>query len=746
MPDSPYSQEQRQAMAELARQIDAALQQAHFRLTTGGEPTFVSARRPDLPEWNTEPLGADKLELGRKLLRALKSRLAADAFEFHGLGKQYPGEAIPRWALACLWRRDGHPVWPGATPPAPGSESDRPCDLGLARGFLDNLVRVLGVSPEGIHEARAVRDGPLAGLVLPLLRVAGDAGPVWTTCRWNFSAGELVASPGPEPLGLRLPLGQIEWSGAILAEHAPPIEAKAPWPARFCAPAGARRLAAPDSVQIALCIEVRDGALRAFLPPVAVAENWLALVAALAEACGDDPLPLVLEGFPPPWDPRLDGFQVTPDPGVLEVNLQPAATWAEADRIFSILFEEAHKLGLRAWKFFPDGRRVGSGGGCHLTLGGFSLAESPLVQRPDLLRSLIGYWQNHPGLSYAFAGLFVGPTSQAPRIDEARQDVLYELEIALAPLGGEASPDPERIHGLLRHLLVDVTGNAHRAEFCIDKFFSSDNPCARRGLLELRALQMPPHPHMAALLNLLVRALVLHFFRRPWQGELIRWRSALHDRFALPYFLLHDLRQVCADLHDSGLSFPCEWLAPFLDFRFPVFGEIGGEGWRLELRPALEAWPVLGHADTAAGAASRPVDASSQRLQVLLRGPAAADLVVVCCGREVPLAAGKAAGERVAGVRAKTREMAGSLHPHAPVYPWLELLVVQRETRRWLGGCRCRLDLPWGKAPRSLAAARALRRARFERVTSAPRAVSIAAASVHPESPLTLDLRRPENS
>jgi uncharacterized protein (DUF2126 family) len=471
-------------------------------------------------------------------------------------------------------------------------------------------------------------------------------------------------------------------------------------------------------------------------------------VSTLEEAARDQHQPIVPEGYEPPPDSAVHVLRVTPDPGVIEVNVHPAADWESLCAITGAVYEEARALGLTAEKWLRDGRRTGTGGGSHITLGGASREESPLLRRPDLLASLITYWQNHPALSYLFSGQYIGPTSQAPRVDEARADSLYELEIAfqqLALLQKAGTPAPATVDRLLRNVLVDITGNTHRAEFCIDKLASPDGPAGGLGLLELRAFEMAPHERMAAVQYLLVRALVARFWRTPYRGALVRWGAALHDRFLLPHFLAADLVEVVSELKRAGCPFEPDWFTPFFDFRFPSCGKVVCGGITLELRHALEPWPVLGEAATSSGT-SRAVDASLDRVQVRLSGADARHHLLVCNGRRVPLQPAGAEGEQVAGVRYRARLFSSLLHSTIGVHAPLLFDIVDTRSGRSLGGCAYHVADPDGRTyerlPENPTEAEARRNARF-----VPHGPGIGAMYAEPEpaspdTPCTLDLRR----
>jgi len=644
----------------------------------------------------------------------------------------------------------------------------------------------------------------VVGQVLPLRRLSASGEKRWASGPWFVRGEHMFLIPGDSPMGLRLPLDSLPWlapSEVHRVYEQDPLEARAALPdhpqlarqaylrgAETARRTGDPRLAyarmgggaghggplepngngngesdvallergrengaadrgdgAHPAIRTALCIEPRDGKLHIFMPPTDTLEDYLELVAIVEETANSQSTPVVIEGYLPPTDHRLNHFKITPDPGVIEVNIQPAHSWDELVENTTGLYDDARLTRLGTEKFMLDGRHTGTGGGNHVVLGGPKAADSPFLRRPDLLRSLVAFWQNHPSLSYLFAGTFIGPTSQAPRVDEARHDSLYELETAFQQVDQRSPCPPWLVDRLFRNLLIDLTGNTHRAEFCIDKMFSPDSSAGRLGLVEFRAFEMPPHARMSLTQQLLLRSLVSRFWEQPYDQKLVHWGTALHDKFLLPHFVWQDFEDVIDDLKMAQFPLEAHWFAPHFEFRFPFVGEMAQRGVHVELRQAIEPWNVLGE-EPGGGGTVRYVDSSVERIQVKVSGMTDPRHVVACNGRRIPLHPTGTAGEYVAGVRFRAWQPPNCLHPTIPVHAPLVIDLVDTWLNRSLGGCTYHVAHPGGRSydvfPVNSYEAESRRASRFFRFGHTGGPLRVTPEEPLAEFPLTLDLRR----
>ncbi|HET7075165.1 MAG TPA: transglutaminase family protein [Mycobacterium sp.] len=800
----PYTDQVWATICGVGRRVDERLNAADVRLTVGGEPTFVSVDNQTDEEWTTAADGPHKRQRASDLAMRLKSVWAPQGLIQRSQGRWYPGEPLPRWQIALYWRTDGRPLWtddtlladPWATelvPPAPVDDGSAyqvlagiADDLGLPlsqvrQAYEDPLSRLAAkvrtpagdpvepsddLAPEAGSDAHSDSEAGRAALlarldestsapaafVLPLHRRDDELG--WASANWRLRRGRIVLIEGDSPAGLRLPLSSISWQPPRASLDADPLTVGS----ELAAEPAASDAVVTDSdtaPPTALVAEVRGGLLYIFIPPTEALDHFVDLIGRVEAAAAKADCPVVIEGYGPPPDPRLTSTTITPDPGVIEVNVAPTASFAEQTQLLETLYGQARLARLSTESFDIDGTHGGTGGGNHITLGGVTPADSPLLRRPDLLVSLLTYWQRHPSLSYLFAGRFVGTTSQAPRVDEGGSDALYELEIAfaeIARLSAGGAPKPWVTDRALRHLLTDITGNTHRAEFCIDKLYSPDSPRGRLGLLELRGFEMPPHLRMAMVQSLLVRSLVAWFWDEPLRAPLIRHGANLHGRYLLPHFLIHDIADVAADLRAHGIPFETSWLDPFTEFRFPRIGTAVFDGVEIELRGAIEPWKTLGEEASATGTA-RYVDSSVERIQIRIIGADRHRYVVTVNGYPVPLLATDNPDIHVGGVRFKAWQPPSALHPTITTDVPLRFELIDLTSGTSRGGCTYHVAHPGGMAydepPVNAVAAESRRARRFEATGFTPGKLDLAVirerqARIFTDvgAPGILDLRR----
>jgi uncharacterized protein (DUF2126 family) len=731
--------------------------------TMGGEPTFIP-HDPQGPEWNTAALGPTKLGYARRFARQLIQSAYPGSVVLETAGKHYPGEPLPRWALLVQWRADGKPLWNDITRLRADTEPGRHT-LKHALAVLTAIAKKLAVPSTGILPTHDIATPDKnAGFVLPLDHTDGS----WVSDRWApaFGADSAVLFPGDSLIGLRLPLEKL----------------------------------GEDNLRRALTVEVKDGAVTIFIPPLLLAP-YLELIAAIESAFTALKLSdAILAGYAPPLDPALPTIGFASDPGVIEVNLAICDDWAAYDRQLTHLYAAADAIGMTARKLQLNGRATGTGGGAHLVFGGPLGLVSPFFAFPALLPSAIRYFQHHPALSYAFSGQYMGPSSQAPRIDESTFEALYELEIACQGAENFGSPQNFALFDLLfRDLLMDRSGNTHRAEISVDKLWNPFAGNGRAGLVELRAFETHPDRPAMSVVALFIRAIFARLAADPFKPAFIRWGGELHDKFFLPAFVWQDLSAICADLRAHGIPFETEWLRPLWEFRFPQLGEFvftstppasavaktkaSGKTkpitHTVSFRQALEAWPLLGEQPNGGGGTSRCVDASMDRIEVAVSDPSLLEtgLLLVnglpCEFRPLetsqllapssklqapssklpapssPLLAPSSplAPAAAAGVRYRAFFLNPALHPHIPVHAPLLIEWVDKTTFAVVAAARWHVWNPQSESYTDRPMTPALATRRFsERWENWPHTLGqprmIVRVDFPPEGRHTLDLRR----
>lgn len=609
------------SLQAFAEAVEVLLGEQRLELTMGGEPTFIP-RQPDAPEWNDVAMGPAKLGYARRLLGRLMERLYPGAVVIQASGKTYPGESTPRWALLAFHRRGGPPLWRNRDllllEDVPGANRGEG-----AQRFISELAARLGVTKYVLPCFEEQDPDAPRAWALPLDHCEGE----WRTDEWPFTESGLPLVAGDGSAGFRLPLDML----------------------------------GEDQLHRALTVEVTAGALQVFVPPL----DWGAfeeLVGHIEHAATKLGMrDIVLCGYRPSAHPEeVTSLGITPDPGVLEVNLPPTSSWIEYDRLLRIVSELAAEQGLQTTRMHFNGRVQGTGGGAHVLFGGPRLEANPFFARPDLLASIVRYWQRHPSLSYFFSGQYVGPGSQAPRADESSLSRLYELETAC--LGADElgrGADPDMLDRLFLNLLADAAGNTHRTELCLDKFCNRGAPGGEQGLIELRAFETMAEVGDQSLSALFARAIVAMLARAPQTGPFLRHGSRLHDAYMLPSWLWEDLGEICRDLKEAGLDFEREWLRSAFEFRFPVLGRLESEQSTVLVRQALEPWPVLA-AETRDGSTSRIVDNSTDRLEL---STSSTDGTAVTANG-VLLSFEPLKGRGVVGLRYKCADGWPALHPH----------------------------------------------------------------------------------
>lgn len=721
---APYSSAHWSAIRACGDAVEASFAKSGVLFTMGGEPTFIP-HDPQGPEWNTAALGPTKLDYARRFARRLIRSAYPGAVILETSGKHYPGEPLPRWALLVQWRADGRPLWKDITRLRGDTKDGRHTNKHAA-AVITALAKKLSVSTAGILPTHDGANPDVnAGYVLPL----DHDGSAWGSDDWTSALKQdsAVLFPGDSLIGLRLPLAAL----------------------------------GDKNLRRALTVEVKNGAVTIFIPPLLL-EAYLELIAAIESVFASLKIKdAVLAGYAPPLDPRLPTIGFASDPGVIEINLAICENWDAYDRQLAHIYAAADAIGMTARKLQLNGRETGTGGGAHLVFGGPLGFASPFFAFPSLLPSAIRYFQHHPALSYAFTGQYMGPSSQAPRIDESTFEALYELEIACAGAEQFGSPQNFALFDLLfRDLLMDRSGNTHRAEISVDKLWNPFAGNGRAGLVELRAFETHPDRPAMSVVALFIRAIFARLAADPFKAPFIRWGGELHDKFFLPAFVWEDLSAICADLRAHDIPFKTEWLIPLWEFRFPKLGEFVLTSpspakskktpvtRTITFRQALEAWPLLGEQPNGGGGTSRCVDASMDRIEVSVSDSAVLETgVLLVNGLPCEFRPVEGSAAAAAGVRYRAFFLNPALHPHIPVHAPLLIEWIDKSTFAVVAAARWHVWNPRGTPYTSRPLKPADAAGRFaERWESWPHTIGqprlVPKVDFPPEGRHTLDLRR----
>ena len=619
----------------IATEITERFAKAGVRLTLGGEPTYVPLK-PEGAEWNVAAVGPTKLGYAYKVADALVAEFLPGAITIYSPGKQYPGEVNPRWVVNVLANRDSSPLAPPAFTPVKQTAT-------TLQTFQAALAQACGLPKGSWLRAIDPNDRRRPAAVLPL----DHNGRRWITKRWRIpnARGTVPLSAAEGPVGLRLPLDQL--------------------------PA--------DSMRRALTLELRDGAVHLFLPPL-LQGPFKALLDVMVKLLAEHRIAYFFEGYvPQDEDASWTRLGLTADPGVLEINLPPCETWQDYHRWLTVLERVGKVAGLCSSKATPQGDVGGTGGGNHLLFGGPTLDENPFFSRPAWVASLLRYFQAHPCLAYLFTGMYVGPSSQAPRPDESARD-MYDLDLAYRHFDSLPEGDHRYVIGeTLRHLHIDISGNTHRSEISFDKFWNlAGPPSGAAGLIEFRAIESMPRADWMSAVALLWQAIALHTLENPGPPALVTHGSRLHDHYFLPSALWADLETILADLRRGGLDLPADVYRKIWEWRFPLLLEADLPLGRVEIRRACESWPLLCETPSEGGSTSRFVDTSIERLEIVADAKLAAKSRFYVNGRELTLTPHDRQRSGC-GLRYRRTALYPSLHPGVPPQLPLEFVAVGKD-------------------------------------------------------------------